>query len=326
MATTRGPLSGTDELTRTFRAMATQVNLRIIEPAPRAAAAIRAAERVFRRIESTCSRFDPTSALMTANADPDRWHVLPAECYDAIAEAERAHRRTHGLFDPRCLRALESWGYDRSLPFTEGPVTLNLPAAPRGAPVAAAPWRPGLDPARHAVRLGPDPIDLGGIGKGLAVRAAAAELHDAGTAVLVEAGGDCHLAGRGPDGSGWNVAVEDPSGSEHPVAVLRLADVGCATSSLRVRHWQVGGRDVHHLVDPRTGRPGQSGLVAVTVVGVDPAVAEVWSKALLLAGPAEAAALADRHHLAALWIDDQAHIELSPWMEPLVIWSHDHVA
>src|SRR5215213_1784600 len=153
MATTRGPLAGTDELTRTFRAMATQVNLRVIEPAPRAAAAIRAAERVFRRIESTCSRFDPTSALMTANADPDRWHVLPAECYDAIAEAERAHRRTDGLFDPRCLRTLESWGYDRSLPFTEGPVTLNLPSPPRGTRVAAGPWRPGLDPARHAVRL-----------------------------------------------------------------------------------------------------------------------------------------------------------------------------
>jgi thiamine biosynthesis lipoprotein len=83
---------------------------------------------------------------------------------------------------------------------------------------------------------------------------------------------------------------------------------------------------VHPLVDPRTGRPGESGLVAVTVVGTDPARAEVWSKALLLAGPAEAAALADRHDLAALWIDDRGDITVSPWMEPLVIWRHDDVA
>ena len=154
---------------------------------------------------------------------------------------------------------------------------------------------------------------------------AADELRDAGVAVLVEAGGDCHLGGRGPDGDGWSVAVEDPFGSEQPAAVLRLADVACATSSLRLRRWQVEGRDVHHLVDPRTGEPGRSGLVAVTVVGVDAALAEVWSKALLLAGPVEAAALSERHQLAALWIDERAQLTCSPWMEPLVIWRPDRV-
>ena len=326
MTTTRGSLAGIDELAASFRAMGSQVNLRVIDPTPRAAAGIRAAERVFRRIEATCTRFDPASALMVANAEPDRWHVLPRECYDAIAAAAEAHRMTHGLFDPRCLRTLESWGYDHSLPFASGPVELDTPAAlPPRAPVPAESWRPGFDPVAGAVRLGTDPIDLGGIGKGLAVRAAAAELRGSGSAVLVEAGGDCSLAGRGPDGDGWSVGVEDPQGAEHPVAVLRLADVGCATSSLRLRRWQVDGREVHHLVDPRTGEPARSGLVAVTVVGADPARAEVWSKALLLAGAVEAAALADQHRLAALWVDDQGRLTCSPWMEPLVIWRSDDV-
>jgi thiamine biosynthesis lipoprotein ApbE len=61
----------------------------------------------------------------------------------------------------------------------------------------------------------------------------------------------------------------------------------------------------------------------VTVVGADPARAEVWSKALLLAGAAEASALADRHRLAALWIDDRGQLTCSPWMEPLVTWRSD---
>ena len=325
MTTTRGSLTGIDELAASFRAMGSQVNLRVIEPTPRAAAAIRAAEQVFRRIETTCSRFDPTSALMVANAEPDQWHVVPQECYDAIAAAADAHRVTRGLFDPRCLRTLESWGYDRTLPFATGTVALDIPAAPAPSGPAHETWRPGLDPVAGAVRLGPDPIDLGGIGKGLAVREAAVELRGSGAAVLVEAGGDCSLAGRGPDGDGWSVGVEDPRGSEHPVAVLRLADVGCATSSLRLRRWQVDGRDVHHLVDPRTGEPARSGLVAVTVVGADPARAEVWSKALLLAGAAEAAALADQHRLAALWVDDRGRLTCSPWMEPLVIWRSEDV-
>jgi thiamine biosynthesis lipoprotein len=324
MTHTRAPHTGIDEVARTFRAMASEVKLRLIGPAEDAATALAAAEEVFRRIEASCTRFDPTSALMLANADPEAWHVVPSECYQAIAEAAAAHHRTGGLFDPRCLRTLEGLGYDRSLPFAAGPVSLDLPEPPARA-TAADPWRPGLDPAASAVRLGPDPIDLGGIGKGLAVRMAAVELRHAGVAALVEAGGDCHLLGDGPDGDGWNVAVEDPGGSDQPAAVLGLADVACATSSLRLRHWQVKGRTVHHLIDPRTGGPARSGLAAVTVVGADAALAEVWSKALLLAGPTDAAALADRHGLAALWIDGDGQLTCSAQMEPLVVWRPDRV-
>ncbi len=324
MTITRGSRTGIETLTRTFTAMASTVNLRVLGPAPWAEEAMSSAEHVFRRIEASCTRFDPTSALMRANAEPDQWNVVPPECYQAIAGAAEAHRVTGGLFDPRCLRTLEAWGYDRSLPFAAGPVSLDIavppaPAAPR------SPWLPGLDPVRSAVCLGPDPIDLGGIGKGLAVRMAADKLLGAGMAALVEAGGDCHLVGAGPEGDGWNVAVEDPRGSDVPAAVLQVTDVACATSSVRLRTWNVDGSSVHHLVDPRTGAPGRSGLVAVTVVADDAARAEVWSKALLLAGADEAAALADRHQLAALWIDEQARVTCSPQMQPLVIWRPDHV-
>src|SRR5215210_6553697 len=255
MTITRGSRTGTETLTRTFTAMASTVDLRVVRPAPWAEEALFAAEHVFRRIESSCSRFDPMGALMRANAEPDEWHVVPRECYQAIAAAAEAHRVTGGLFDPRCLRTLESWGYGRSLPFAAGPVSLNVPAPPEPA-AATGPWLPGLDPAASEVRLGPDPIDLGGIGKGLAVRMAADVLRDAGRAALVEAGGDCHLAGAGPEGDGWNVAVEDPRGSDEPAAVLRVTDAACATSSVRLRTWHVEGRPVHHLVDPRTGRSG----------------------------------------------------------------------
>jgi thiamine biosynthesis lipoprotein len=322
MTQTRGSHVGIDEVARTFRAMASEVNLRVIGPAWHAGAALTAAEEVFRRVEASCTRFDPTSALMVANADPQAWHVVPPECYQAVAEAAAAHHRTGGLFDPRCLRTLEALGYDRSLPFAAGPVSLDLPAPPARA-TAREPWRPGLDQDSSAVHLGPDPIDLGGIGKGLAVRMAADELRHAGEAALVEAGGDCHLLGDGPEGDGWSVAVEDPGGSDQPAAVLRLADIACATSSVRLRHWQVEGRTVHHLIDPRTGGPSRSGLVAVTVVGLDAALAEVWSKALLLAGPTDAAAVADRHRMAALWIDGHGQLTCSAQMEPLVVWRRD---
>jgi thiamine biosynthesis lipoprotein len=180
---------------------------------------------------------------------------------------------------------------------------------------------PGLEPLATSVRIGPVPIDLGGIGKGLAVRWAAQVLSASGSH-LVEAGGDCYLGGDGPDGDGWPVGVEnpDPDGVPEHVAVLRLRDLGCATSSLRVRSWRVGGEQVHHVIDPRTGRSARSGLRSVTVVDPDPARAEVWSKALLVAGSARIGGLASGRSLAALWVDDDGRLSYSEAMRPWVIW------
>jgi thiamine biosynthesis lipoprotein len=277
---------------------------------------------VFEDVERACTRFDPTSPLMRANADPDSWHQVPAGLFRAVAAAARAHEETDGLFDPRVLRTLESFGYDRSLPFAAGPVV--TPQSPgqgtaSGRP-AAARWQPKFGADGCSVLLGPEPIDLGGIGKGLAVRWAAECLVGAGRSVLVEAGGDCSVAGPGPDGDGWKVGVEDPLGGPDPVAVLSVINVACATSSVRLRRWRSGGQDVHHLIDPRTGKPGGPGLVAVTVVGDDAAQAEVWSKSLFLAGVDGVRGLAEARGLPALWVGDDGSVGTTEAMDEYVVW------
>jgi thiamine biosynthesis lipoprotein len=182
------------------------------------------------------------------------------------------------------------------------------------------PWQPGFDDERGAVRIGAVPIDLGGIGKGLALRWAVEQIRDQCAAFLIEAGGDCYLGGDGPSGDGWQVAVEDPRGYTTPVAVLTLRDLACATSSTRIRRWTSGGRPVHHIIDPRTGAPGGAGLLAVTVVGADPALNEVWSKVLFLSGREAVADAAASRSLAAMWVTDDGTIGMSPQMAPLVVW------
>jgi thiamine biosynthesis lipoprotein len=165
------------------------------------------------------------------------------------------------------------------------------------------------------------PIDLGGIGKGLAVRWAGEQLRHAGDSVMVDAGGDCLFTGAGPDGSGWRVGVEDPRGGSEPVAVLVLADNACATSSVRVRNWRSGGRTVHHLIDPRTGESGGDGLLSVSVIHDDPAWAEVWSKTFFLAGATGVAAAAAHHGAAALWVHTDGRLGISDAALPFVLWT-----
>jgi len=320
---------GAADLAVAFRSMASDVELRVVDPGPGAPAALERASTAIRAVATHLTRFDETSALSRANRDPSGWHLVPAELAEAVREAETAHRATDGLFDPRVLATLLAWGYDRtfdavanfagrwSLTWDQAGVA---PSSVR--PAAIGRWQPGVLPGDGAslVNLGGTPIDLGGIGKGLAVRRAAAELAGAGASVLVDAGGDEWLGGPGPDGDGWKVGVEDPHGGDDPVLVLVATDVGCATSSVRRRRWRADGTLVHHLVDPRTGRPGGPGLAAVTVLHPDPAWAEVWSKTLFLAGALEVEAQAEVRDLAAAWVTTDGEVRVSAAMAPHVMW------
>ncbi len=298
--------------------MATDITVRAVLGPDDAPERLRPTLAVFSEVEASCTRFVPTSPLMRANATPDRWHGVPPLCFAALVEADRAYQRTSGRFDPRVLGDLVRLGYTRSLPFAEGELSLEGQRPQRRR--ALGPWRPRFRGGSGEVRLGVHPVDLGGIGKGLAVRWASQTLRALTGDHLIEAGGDCYCSGHSPDGGPWVVAVEDPRGGSAPVAVLCLTDRACTTSSLRLRRWRVGGRPVHHLVDPRTGSPGGVGLLAVTVVGSDPAVAEVWSKVVFLAGVRGAPGLASRKGLAALWVSADGALGISPAMRRYVRW------
>ena len=125
------------------------------------------------------------------------------------------------------------------------------------------------------------------------------------------------MAAGSPPAGGWLVGIEDPAaGSDpdaEPVAVVALTAGAVATSSVRVRHWTApDGTRVHHLLDPRTGEPARTGLLAVSVAANDPAWAEVWTKALFLAGRAAIADEARSRDLAAWWITDEGRLGLTP--------------
>jgi len=303
----------------TARAMATDVTVHGIGARGEAAqAAARDALLRFHDVDTTCTRFDPHSPLMRVNARPDRWHEVPPTLFLAVQEAYRAHQKTKGRFDPRVLRTLVELGYDRSLAFADGGVETSGVGVPQPP---AGPWRPRFRGGpRPQLSIGREPVDLGGIGKGLALRWASEQLATDMDDFLIDAGGDIVCRGRGPDGDGWKVAVEDPRGGSTPLAVVALRDMACATSSIRLRHWRCGGRRVHHLVDPRSGKPGGAGLAAVTVIAPDPVDAEVLSKALFLEGRRRVAEEASRVNAATFWVASDGFVGESPHFGHHVVW------
>lgn len=316
------------EVSHVFTAMASQVTVRVLEPSRDALDAVAAVEDAFRRIERACTRFDDTSDLMRANATGRDWVEVDHECFSALQLAHEAHHATDGVFDPRVMQSLLNLGYSTSLNFASGPVETTGDVALVQVPLDR--WGLELNEATSSVRIGDRPVDLGGIGKGYAVRRAIAQLwrdgDPVGGSALVEAGGDLATFGPGPwrpEQPGWRAAVEDPRGGTDPVAVLDVSNQAAATSSIRTRRWTASGVSVHHLIDPASGRPADSGVLAVTVVADDPAWAEVWSKVGFLYGADRIRDFFEDRQIAALWVDEVGAVQVTAPMASRVLWRYD---
>lgn len=230
--------------------------------------------RTFDEAERVLSRFDPDSALSRLNRAVGTEQPIPRSLARALVAAWRAFRITSGRFDPRIIGALEAAGERAGVP---------LPASPRCLDPADRWLR---QDARRGVARISAPIDLGGIGKGLALRWTARNLRRAGIGdFLVSAGGDIVADGVGPAGRPWTVRLEDAASSGPPVTIELPGGGAVATSSIAVRSW-VGedGAWKHHLIDPATLRPATVRWRSVTVAAPDPAWAEVLSKVGFLAG------------------------------------------
>jgi thiamine biosynthesis lipoprotein len=158
-------------------------------------------------------------------------------------------------------------------------------------------------------------FDPGGIGKGLAADLVVDELVAEGASgACVNVGGDLRAEGAGPAGGGWVVTVEEPRSSA-TMASVALTSGAVATSTRTRRTFGRPQEGRHHLIDPATGRPARSGLVAATIVAGRAWQAEVLAKAAFVAGARDGLRLATRFDAEALLVDDDGRTHVTPGFE-----------
>jgi thiamine biosynthesis lipoprotein len=271
-----------------FRAMGTEVELLLdVRPGGTGEDAFTAARDEFVRLEATLSRFDPASELSKLNrtgrldAGPDLLRVTEL--------ALEARTRTGGRFDPTVHEALVAAGYDRTFEDVRGggTVVATRPAARCLGEVTVC-----AETGEIALGAGVK-LDFGGIGKGYAVERACDVLAPVGPC-LVSAGGD--LAVRG---GSWPVGVETGAAD---ALTLELTNGAIATSGSDRRRWRTSEGTAHHLIDPRTGRPAETDLLRVSVVGRTAVEAEVLATSLFLVGADLAAVEADELGAPAVFV------------------------
>jgi thiamine biosynthesis lipoprotein len=294
--------------------MGTQVEL-LAAGAP--SGTLAAARHRLADLEARWSRFRPDSEISTLNRAAGRPIKVSPETLTLLALAVLGWQATAGRFDPTVLDALEGAGYDRSFD--------QLPAGRPGADGARP--APGPAPGLAGLRIDPEAgtvtlpagtrLDLGGIAKGYAADLLCAQLREGGaTGVCVNVGGDLRVGGTAPQG-GWAIAVPHPHGGQ--AATLQLTEGAAATSSPLRRAWHVGGQPAHHLIDPHTGRPADTGILQVTAVAAEAWRAEVATKAAFLAGLSEALTLVTRLGAEAVVVDQAGGLHLTAGLQQTAI-------
>lgn len=320
-----------DVATVRFAALGTTASVTVTDAAdlPVAEQILRTA---LRELDRTVNRFRRESELCRLLAHEGRPVRVSARLLELLVAALRAHQLTDGAVDPTVGRALTDLGYDRDH-------SLIRPGRGTPTPARRAPGPAGIvvDAAARTVTVPPGVrLDLGATSPALTLdRTAATIAGRCRGGVLVTLGGDAACAGVAPIG-GWLLDVGDPSctalvseprrpwrdgapggaraglgtddgvtpppavrpGSGRPV--VAVGDGGVATSSTTTRTWTRGGRPVHHLVDPRTGRSVDAVWCTVSVAAATCLDANTASTAAVVMG-----------EKAAGWLDG---LRLPSWL------------
>jgi thiamine biosynthesis lipoprotein len=235
------------------------------------------------------TRFEPGSALSLMNDDRSHAVAVGPDLARFVGFVRQAAELTGGLVDATLLGEIERAGSSGDLA-APGDLRGALAQAPPRAPAKASPksrWQLlRVDRERNIVFRPPGlRLDSGGLAKGMFCDLLAEALADH-DAFAIDCAGDVRIGGRARLERA--IQVGSPFGDEI-LHTFTETDGAAATSGIGRRSWvDAQGRPCHHLLDPSTARPAFTGIVQVTALAPNAALAEVCAKAAILSGPRDA--------------------------------------
>lgn len=238
--------------------------------------ALKSAEKEIMRLDRLLSRGDESSEVYKLNSTGSM--EVSDDTAVLVQAALNISESTGGAFDVTVAPVMDLWGFygqEFRVPseeeLTEALKTVN--------------WK-NIHAEGNTVTLQEGAqIDLGGIAKGyLSGRIMEIFAESGVSSGLVSLGGNVQTLGVKPDGTLWNVAIQHPEDETAYIGIVEVRGKAVVTSGSYQRYFEENGVTYHHIVDPSTGRPADSGLVSVTVVCDDGALADGLSTALFVMG------------------------------------------
>lgn len=194
------------------------------------------------------------------------------------------YKKTNGKFDIAIYPIMQSWGFtNKNFTVPSRETLIQLLTLVDASAIK-------LDSQSSTVTFEKEgmKIDLGGIAKGYTSSRIMDIFREKGiTKGIVSLGGNVQVLGRKAADALWQVAIQNPDGAGY-LGVLQVEDQAVITSGGYERYFEQDGVTYHHIIDPATGYPANSGLKSVTIVSEDGTLADGLSTALFIMGKDQA--------------------------------------
>lgn len=160
-------------------------------------------------------------------------------------------------------------------------------------------------------------LDLGAVGKGIALD----EIRDClnqkeEISGVISVGGSILAYGNKPDGTPWRVGIVNPLNPSESLGYLELGSGWCvSTSGDYERYVEVDGERYHHIIDPKTGYPAESGVRGVTILSENGLISDALSTACFILGEEKGLALAEAMEVEALFVKEDGTLVMTEGMK-----------
>lgn len=271
-----------------------------------------APEGLLEEIWAECERYEKLLSKAIAGSDVDRINnaggqtvTVDPETWEILRRAKEISQMTGGAFAVTIAPLTAMWD------FTGG--TQRMPTDEQR--LAALPL---VDDS--AIQLGENStvtlpagmeIDLGGIAKGYIADQVAKLVEGRVSGAILSLGGNVYVLGHKPDGTVYNVGIQDPDGGSGSVlAVVSTTDQSVVTSGIYERQFEKDGVIYHHILDPVDGLPSCSDLSSATIVGKSSMDADALATACIVMGREKALAFMQEQGIQGVLITRDRQVYL----------------
>ena len=221
-------------------------------------------------IDKMASATNSDSDIAKINAAAGGTAVLVhPEIIQMIKTAIQYSKLTEGSFDITVGPLINLWGIgtDKECVPTDAKIQENLALVGYD--------NIELDETANTVRLKDKgmAIDLGAVAKGFATDELLTiyEKYQIKNGLISLGSSTVYALGKNTEGDSWTIGIVNPrdENSENYLGIIRLTDEMISTSGDYERYFIQDGKRYHHILDPKTGYPADSGVMSTTIVVSD---------------------------------------------------------
>lgn len=254
-------------------------------------------------------------AQINESAGQEAGHGLSEDMEEYLAEILAAARVSGGAFDPTLGKVTKLWNIDGWTVGGQGEI-------PPAKEIQALLEHTGYEKVNirdHRIYMEADTsLDLGAAGKGIASDEIKAFLEEESkvSGAVISVGGSILTYGQKPDGTPWQIGITDPQNPGSSLGKLSLEGSWCvSTSGDYERYVEIDGIRYHHILDPSTGYPADSGIRGVTILSKSGILSDILSTACFVAGKEKALELAELYEAELLLVTEGGEIVMTEGMK-----------